>query len=198
MSNIGKIFKLLHARDTTYKTTTMDILKLVETRLTLAFQTVFESKDRAITWTSVEDMDGSAKAVMVSGSMAMEIGETVMVGNNSVVIDANNITEYNKFVKFAFPIIMLEMASTEELIEHIQRISKIGSAVSMTPENLAKVLDKAADQYEESILNDPSKVAVVDTATKPDVVLGFSAETLTDDQIKRLMLYEKLDLGKTH
>ncbi|QDJ96423.1 hypothetical protein Xoosp13_237 [Xanthomonas phage Xoo-sp13] len=198
MSHLGKIFKLLEERTAIYNTNTTDILKLAEDRLTPAFQKLFNAPNRRIVWHSIESIDGTDKAVLVSGNMALEIGETVIINDVSTVVDESNVNQYNKFVKFAFPIIMLEMATVDELIDHVERISKIGSALSMTPENLSKVLDKAAEQYEELLLNDPSKVVITDSVTKPVEVLGFPAESLTDAQIQKLMMYEKADLGKVH
>lgn len=193
--SLGNISKLLEQRVATFTEQTNVIVERFADRLTPAFQKIYNAPGRRIIWTSIDTLKGTDKAVVVSGFMALEIGETIHVGDKEVLLDEKNVNEYNKLVKFSFPIIMLELATTDELVEHIQRISKIGGAMDVTPEALVKILDKVSTEYEEKILNDPTKVEVFDAATKPEEVLGFAAADLTDKQIRQLMLYEKVDLG---
>lgn len=193
--SLGNISKLLEQRVETFTNQTNEIVAKFAERLTPAFQKIYNAPGRRIVWTTIDSLKGTNKAVVVSGFMALEIGETIHVGDKEVLLDEKNVNEYNKLVKFSFPIIMLELATTDELVEHIQRISKIGGAMEVSPEALVKILDKVATDYEDKILNDPTKVEVFDAATKPEEVLGFPAANLTDEQIRKLMLYEKVDLG---
>lgn len=194
MTEIGSISKLLDERLTTFATHTADMIKKFEDRLTPAFQKVFAAPDRNIVWTSVDSLSGTEKAVMVSGVMAFKVGDLVTVGETQVTIDETNISEYNKYVRFAFPIIMLELATVDELWAHIVRINKIGASIEVTAENLAKIMDKCATAYEEAVMNNPEKIAVLDSATKPTSILGFVASDLTDEQIRKLKLYENHEL----
>lgn len=193
--SLGNISKMLDDRIATFTVKTNEIVNKFSDRLTPAFQKVFNAPGRTITWTAIDLLTGSTKSVMVSGYMALELGEKITVGDKEIVVDENNINEYNKFVKFAFPIIMLELATIDELVDHINRIAKIGATTEMTPEALVKVLDKVADDYQEKILNDPMKVEVMDAATKPETVLGFSTAELSDEHIRKLKLFEKLEVG---
>lgn len=194
MTEIGSISKLLEQRLNTFATHTADMIKKFEDRLTPAFQKVFAAPDRNIVWTSIDSLAGTDKAVMVSGLMAFRLGDVVAVGETQVTIDETNITEYNKYVRFAFPIIMLELASVDELWTHITRMNKIGASVEVTAEKLASMMDKCADAYEKSVLENPEKIAILDAATKPTSILGFVASDLTDEQIRKLKLYENHEL----
>lgn len=193
--SLGNIAKLLEQRVSTFTSQTNEIVAKFADRLTPAFQRIYNAPNRRIVWTAIDSLIGTDKAVVVSGFMALELGETITVGDKAILLDESNINEYNKLVKFAFPIIMLELATIDELVEHVNRISKISEAMSLTPEALSKLLDKVSDDYQNHILNDPSKVEIIDAATKPETVVGFDATTLTDEQIRTLKLYEKHDLG---
>lgn len=193
--SLGNISKLLEQRVATFTAQTNSIVEVFTERLTPAFQKIYNAPGRRIIWTTIDSIKGTEKAVVISGFMALEIGETIRVGEQEILLDEKNVSEYSKLVKFAFPIIMLELATTDELVEHIQRISKIGGAMDVSPDALAKILDKVATEYENKILEDPTKVDVLDASTKPETVLGFVATELSDEQIRKLMLYEKVDLG---
>lgn len=195
---IGNINKLIQDRVVKFTESTNEIIAKFSDRLVPAFQKIYNATDRRIVFTSVDGLTGTEKAVMISGQMALEIGEVIQIGDKTITLDETNVNEYNKVVKFAFPIIMLELATVDELVEHMQRLSKIGGAVNVSPESLSKILDKLADDYEEKLINDPAKVEVFDTATKPDTVLGFNATGLSDEQIRKLMIYEKMDLGSVN
>lgn len=191
---LGNISKLLEQRVATFMNQTNEIVDKFSERLTLAFQKIYNAPGRRIIWTAIDSIKGTDKAVVVSGFMALELGETIHVDDKEILLDETNINEYNRLVKFAFPIIMLELATTDELIEHINRIAKIGAGMEVTPETLAKILDKVSEEYQNKILNDPNKVEVVDAATRPEIVLGFDAAGLTDEQIFNLKLYEKFEV----
>lgn len=193
--SLGNIAKLLEQRVSTFTTQTNEIVAKFADRLTPAFQRIYNASGRRIVWTSIDSLVGTEKAVVVSGFMALEVGEIINAGDKEILLDETNINEYNKLVKFAFPIIMLELATTDELVEHINRISKISGAMSLSPEALAKLLDKASDDYQNQILNDPNKIELIDAATKPETVIGFDAADLTDEQIRKLKLYENHDAG---
>ena len=191
MTPIGTISKLLDERVETFIKQTKEIFEKISDRLTPAFQKVYESPDRMITWTNIEQVKGTDRAVIVSGYMTLKVGDVIKVGEDSITIDEKNVNEYNKFVKFAFPIVMLELASTQELADHILRMSHICGSKDVAPEQIAKMLDKIADAFETAIMNDPSSFKILDDATKPSTVLGFNASDLTDEQILKLKLYEK-------
>lgn len=193
--SLGNIAKLLEQRVSTFTTQTNEIVAKFADRLTPAFQRIYNASGRRIVWTSIDSLVGTDKAVVVSGFMALEVGEIINVGDKEILLDETNINEYNKLVKFAFPIIMLELATTDELVEHVNRISKISGAMSLSPEALAKLLDKVSDDYQNQILNDPNKIELIDAATKPETVIGFDAADLTDEQIRKLKLYENYDVG---
>lgn len=195
MAELGSISKLLDQRIATFKAQTNEIFSKISDRLTLTFQTIYEAPHRRIIWTSVESLIGSNKTIIVSGYMALELGDIVTVDDNKITIDETNINEYSKLIKFAFPIIMLELATVEELVEHMQRMGKISSAMEVSAEALATMMDKIADAYENQLLNDPTKVTVFDAATKPTTIMGFSATELSDEQIRKLKLIERLDVG---
>lgn len=195
MTPIGTINKLLDERVDTFIKQTKEIFTKISDRLTPAFQKVYEAPDRDITWTGIEQIKGTDRAVIVSGYMMLKLGDVIKIGEDSITIDEKNVNEYNKFVKFAFPIVMLELASAEELKDHILRMSHICGAKDVAPEQLAKMLDKIADSYESSLLNDPMKVSVIESATRPESVLGFNVGELTEDQIRKLKLYETREFG---
>lgn len=192
--SLGNISKLLEQRISTFTTQTMEIVNKFSDRLTPAFQKIYNAEHRRFIWTTIDAIKGTDKAIIVSGYMTLEVGEIIHIGEKEILLDETNVNEYTKLVKFAFPIIMLELATSDELVEHINRISKIGGAMEISPEALAKILDKVSDEYQNKILNDPMKVEVIDAATKPETVLGFNSAGLTDEQIRKLMLYEKVDL----
>jgi hypothetical protein len=192
--SLGNITNLLEQRLATFTTQTNEIISKFSEKLTLAFQKIYNAPGRKIVWTAIDSIKGTDKAVVVSGFMALEIGETIHIGDKEILLDETNVNEYNKLVKFGFPIIMLELATTEELVEHINRISKIGGAMEVSPEALAKILDKVSEEYHTKILSDPTKVEVVDAATRPESVLGFDAAGLTDEQIRKLKFYEKFEV----
>ncbi len=193
--SLGNIGKLLEQRVVTFTNQTNEIVDKFAERLTPAFQKIYNAPGRRIVWTAIDSIKGTDKAVVVSGFMALEIGETIHIGDKEILLDETNVNEYNKLVKFAFPIIMLELATTDELVEHINRIAKIGGAIEISPETLAKILDKISEDYHNKILDDPTKVAIVDAATRPESVSGFDAAGLTDEQIRKLKIYEKFEVG---
>lgn len=195
---IGNINKLMQDRVASFTQQTAEIVSKFSDRLVPAFQKIYNTGDRAIVFTGVDSITGTDKAVMITGNMALEIGETIQIGDKSITLDETNVNEYNKMVKFAFPIIMLELATADELVEHMQRVSKIGAAMNVSSESLAKILDKIAADYEEKVLNDPAKIEIFDAATKPEFVLGFKATDLSDEHIRKLKLIEKMDLGSVN
>lgn len=186
MVEIGTISKLLTKRLENFTKDTNDLLSCINERLSSAFEIVFEVSDRKIIWTDIESIVGTDKSVILSGKMQLVIGDSILIGGETIILDEVTVNKYNKFIKFAFPIIMIELATVEELVEHMTRLSAIGGVVDMTPENLVKVLDKATEDYEEKILNDPKRV---DTITRPMDILGFSTDSLTDAQIRELTIY---------
>ncbi len=195
MAEIGNLSKMLQQRIHTFAVQTSAIFKKIEDRLTPAFQRVFEAPDRRIVWTGIDSLDGTDRAILVSGYMGLKVGDIISIQDQTITIDEKNVNEYNKFVKFAFPIIMLELASVDELVEHMNRMSKIVTAMDVPPEQLAKMLDKIADAFETKLLNDPTKIDLIDSVTKPESVLGFEASALSDEQIRKLKLYEKHEIG---
>ncbi len=195
MAEIGNLSKMLQQRIHTFAVQTSAIFKKIEDRLTPAFQRVFEAPDRRIVWTGIDSLDGTDRAILVSGYMGLKVGDIISIQDQTITIDEKNVNEYNKFVKFAFPIIMLELASVDELVEHMNRMSKIVTAMDVPPEQLAKMLDKIADAFETKLLNDPTKIDLIDSVTKPESVLVFEASALSDEQIRKLKLYEKHEIG---
>ena len=192
---IININKLLEERQKHFADKTDEILKPISEKLSEAFRKIYNAEGREFKWTGIERLEGSTKSVMVQGNMPLQIGEVVTIKDENITIDESNKNSYNRFVKFSFPIIMLELGTSEELCEHMEKISKLGSFVNVTPEQLVKLIDKAADDYDTKVLNDPSKLAMFDAATKPSEVLGFSTDILSDEQIRKLKLIEKLDFG---
>lgn len=195
MVELGNISKLLAERDEQFKRSTDKILMKISDRLTSAFRIVLKTPDAQITWNELIPLDGSSTSVYVTGTIGLKIGDVISIDSKEIVIDESTVNQYNKFIRFGFPIIMLELATVEELVEHMERVSKIGGAIDVSAEQLAKIIDKLGKTFEEKILNDPAKLSVLDSATRPTSILGFDASGLNDEQIRKLKLFESHDVG---
>lgn len=191
MTTTPSISNLLDQRHATFLKNTTDIMAVFSARATQAFQRIFDSPNNQIFWTAIELINGSTKSAMITGMMALNVGELIKIDDKEILLDESNVNEYNKLIKFAFPLLMLELATVDELVEHINRLSKMGNLIEINQEQFAKVVDKMADEYQEKVLNDPSKL---DGYTKPASVSGFSTSELTDSQILQLKIFENDEL----
>lgn len=191
MTNKPSISSLLEQRQSTFQKNTSDIIAEFSARLTQAFQRVFDNYSSQLHWTAIDAITNSTKSVMITGVMSLNIGDLIKIDDKEILLDESNVRDYNKVIKFAFPIIMLELASVDELVDHVNRLSKMGTLLELSTEDFAKVLDKTSDEFQEKILNDPSKL---DAVTKPESVSGFRTAELSDSQILQLKIFETDDV----
>ena len=198
MTDIGNVSKILSERGESFNTSTKKIFDLVGDKLTKAFQVVYNAPGQPINWTTIEMLEGSKTSVTVAGNMPLAMGEVIEIGEKKITVDETNINEYNKYVKFAFPIVMIELASAEELIEHVNRLGRIGSSVDVSPSDLSGMLDKLAKAFEEKILNDPAKISIMEKATQPKTIMGFDTADLTEEQMNKLKMFENYETGNAH
>lgn len=193
MIEIGTISKLMAEREKIYKATTKSICTHVSDKLSSAFRTFLKAPDKDIEWTNIEAIEGTNKAVLVTGSVKLEVGDVITMDGKEITIDESNASHYNRFLKFAFPITMLEVGTESELLNHIEKMVVIGSAVDVTPEDFADMLEKISDTFHNDFMSDQKKLARLEEATKPKLkeVMGFDASSLSDSQVSMIQYYEK-------
>lgn len=190
MDNKPSVSKLLDSRSETFRKNTSDIISKFSSKLTKAFQSYFDDPDANITWSFIEYVPSSTKSVYVTGSMALNAGQTITMGDNEITLDESNANDYTKVIKFAFPVLMLDLGTADELTTHVKRLTRLGSVLEVPENEFSNLLDKLADEYQERVLNDPSRLDVV---TKPDMVSGFTTIELNDNQIMQLKIQEKFE-----
>lgn len=197
MIELGTISKLIEEREELHKSKTAEMCSKISDRLTGAFRTHFKAPDKKFVWNSIDLLDGTKKAVLVSGIMMLDVGDVITIEGKPIDITEENVSHYNRYVKFAFPIVMLEVGTVEELVEHIEKITRIGSSVDVTPEDFTKILDKISDTYYSNFVNDPEKLTRLEEMTKPPTkqILGFDIAGLSEDQIAMLMVFEKNEVS---
>lgn len=193
MIELGTISKLLTEREEAYKAASMSICDQISGKLTGAFRTHLKAPNKNMKWTAIELIEGTNKAVLVSGLVLLEVGDDITMDGKEIKITEENVTHYNRLVKFAFPITMLEVGTEEELVSHIEKMTKISSSLDITPEDYTRILDKLADAYHNDFVNDPQKLSRLEEMTKPPIkeVLGFDTSNLTAEQVSMLEYYAK-------
>lgn len=193
MIEIGTISKLLVEREAQYNSCTSSICVQISDKLTGAFRQFLKAPDKSIEWTNIELLEGTNKAVMVTGLVKLEVGDVITMESKEIAIDEKNVSHYNRFLKFAFPITMLEVGTEEELLVHIEKMVTMSSMADSTPEDFVEILDKMADTFHDDFMNDPEKLARLEEVTKPKLkeVMGFDASTLSDSQVIMIQCYEK-------
>lgn len=195
-SQIGSLSRLLNERVSGFATKTNDMFDIVGPKLTPAALEYYQQPDtKRIMWTEIEYIAKSETVVIITGFMSLELGEVVDIGGTLITIDEKSILQYNKTVKFVFPLVMLELGTHAELVEHVTRMGQLAHTMELTAERLAEVVGKIGKDFEEKVLNDPARITVLDTATKPAEILGFAVTDLTDEQIQKLKLFENRESG---
>ncbi len=195
-SKIGNLSVLLSDRTLNFTNKTNEIFEVIGSKLTSAVLEFYQQPDtKRIIWTDVEYITGSESVIIITGFMPLELGEVVDVGGNLITIDEKTILQYNKTIKFVFPLIMIELGNNQELIEHISKMHSLAHTMELSAERLSEVVGKIGKDFEEKILNDVARIKVLDTITKPSEILGFSVSDLTDEQIQKLKLFENTELG---
>lgn len=184
---VESISKLMSERKTMFLKNTSDIIATFSGRLSQAFQRVLDNHDGNIHWATIEPVYGSTKSVFVSGSISLTIGEVIEVDGTPILLDEKNINEYAKSVKFAYPIIILELGTVDDIERYTRHMMKLGDSLEVSPDEFVKVVDRMADKFQEDLLDDPMRLNVV---TKPDTVAGFSTNDLSDFQILSLKIFE--------
>lgn len=187
MTELGIINKLINERNEDLKTANLKIGQVYGDKLNKVFSILYSKPNLAITWELVELQ--SKKTVNVSGRFQLEIGEVVKVGEESVTVTAENQSSHNRFANFTFPIIMLETASVEELVEFVNKISKYGATESITAADIRKMIDEEADVFENTLLESPDRLEALTKPKRPSTLHGFSTEGLTEDQFLQLSWY---------
>lgn len=187
MTELGTINKLINERNEDLKAANLKIGQVYGDKLTKVFSILYSKPDLTITWELVELR--SKKTVDVSGRFQLEIGEVVKKGETSVTVTAENQSSHNRFANFTFPIIMLESATVEELVEFVNKVSKYGAGESITADDIRKMIEAEADLFENALLDNPERLEAVTKPSRPKTLHGFSTEGLTENQFLQLSWY---------
>ncbi|WAX21708.1 hypothetical protein [Stenotrophomonas phage RAS14] len=187
MTELGIINKLINERNEDLKAANLKIGQVYGDKLTKVFSILYSKPNLAITWELVELQ--SKKVVNVSGRFQLEIGEVVKVGEESVTVTAENQSSHNRFANFTFPIIMLETATVEELVEFVNKISNYGAGDTITSADIRKMIEDEADTFENALLENPERLEALTKPKRPQTLHGFSTEGLTDNQFLQLSWY---------
>lgn len=187
MTELGIIPKLIKKRKEDFITTTKSIGEVYGDKLSKVFSILYKKPELQIHWEKIDLL--SDKTVNVSGKFKLTVGEVVTVGEERVVITAENENSYNSYTTFSFPINMLEYASIEELVEFVTKISTAGGALSVDAESVQKLIEEEFDLYQNKLLNDPKKLEELTNPVTTKIIHGFTTEGLTEDQILKLSWY---------
>ena len=180
---------LIAYRDFIYSTLTQDIVALISGKLNSALAE-FIPNSISIEWSTMEKVPSLQSCVRMIGSSSPVLGSTAKIADKDVTVTAENARLFRNLIRFTFPIRLLEDGSEEQIISYIKDISYISTIV--TEADLEQLL--STYDFDKNIeLHDTAEYArIMDKATKPKEILGFSTDFLSDEHIKSLFLAAEL------
>ncbi len=176
---------LVEYRDFIYSTLTKEIIQLFSERLNEALID-FIPNSPEIDWNTIEKIVSLPKYVRMVGISSPVLGSIAMVDGNKITITEENSRRFKNLVRFIFPVKLLEEGSVSQIASYIKDITYISSIVSERDiENLLMNYDFTRN----TPLHDVDGYAkLLDRATKPKEIMGFSTDFLSDEHIKSLFL----------
>lgn len=185
MSEIGKILQMIKEKNAAVSKLTTDIIESFGEKLVKAYGITFDQEDIKITWGEIRQLGGNPDILVIPGKIEMNVGDIIEVENGKVTITEENIEEYSETASLMFPVIMLEVATPEELSKYMTAIFEEGGK-DEDDSKLVEFVKQQGIKFEEALLEDSDRLEAL---TKERFIGGFDTEGLTENQIRQLRWY---------
>lgn len=182
-------------RDTVVQELNSQIFNMFSDRLNSAIKFYNGGNDN-ITWISIEKSKFVSGFVDILGYIIPNVGDIISIKDNKITIDEKNRFNYRTQVAFLLPINLLDTGSKVAIYNFIRDLSSLAQVTSY--EQIVELLR----QYDLDIMDDlykmPQYDILMEKCTRPNEVLGFNTDELSEKQIKLIYMFSNYGGDKKH